>query len=257
MKRFIYDELKKWKQSETRKPLMMYGARQVGKTYIIKEFGEQEYDSLVYVNCYKNELAQTLFSGNADIDRILVGLSSMSHRTIIPGKTLIFLDEIQEVPPVISTLKYFCENRPDIHIIVAGSLLGVMNMQGESFPVGKVDIMHLHPMSFEEFLDAMGEVQLVNILHSNDHQLTDVFASKFIDLLRQYYFTGGMPEAVKTYCATKDLIAVRTIQKNILAAYEADIAKHTASETQRVRMVWQSVPELKNQRKRENIFEFR
>ena len=243
MKRFIYDELKKWKQSETRKPLMMYGARQVGKTYIIKEFGEQEYDSLVYVNCYKNDLAQTLFSGNADIDRILVGLSSMAKRTIVPGKTLIFLDEIQEIPPVISTLKYFCENRPDIHIIVAGSLLGVMNMQGESFPVGKVDIMHLHPMSFEEFLDAMGEGQLVDILHSKDHQLTDVFASKFIDLLRQYYFTGGMPEAVKTYCATKDLIAVRTIQKNILAAYEADIAKHTASETQRVRMVWQSVPE--------------
>ena len=243
MKRFIYDELKKWKQSETRKPLMMYGARQVGKTYIIKKFGEQEYDSLVYVNCYKNDLAHALFSGNADIDRILVGLSSMSHRTIIPGKTLIFLDEIQEVPPVISTLKYFCENRPDIHIIVAGSLLGVMNMQGESFPVGKVDIMHLHPMSFEEFLDAMGEGQLVDILHSKDHQLTDVFASKFIDLLRQYYFTGGMPEAVKTYCATTDLIAVRTIQKNILAAYEADIAKHTASETQRVRMVWQSVPE--------------
>ena len=243
MKRFIYEELKKWKQSETRKPLMMYGARQVGKTYIIKEFGEQEYDSLVYVNCYKNDLAQTLFSGNADIDRILVGLSSMAHNTIVPGKTLIFLDEIQEIPPIISTLKYFCENRPDIHIIVAGSLLGVMNMRGESFPVGKVDIMHLYPMSFEEFLDAMGEGQLVDILHSNDHQMTDVFASKFIDLLRQYYFTGGMPEAVRTYSETKDLPAVRTIQKNILAAYEADIAKHTASETQRVRMVWQSVPE--------------
>ena len=243
MKRFLYDELKKWKLSETRKPLIMYGARQVGKTYIIKEFGEQEYDSLVYVNCYKNDLATTLFSGNADIDRILVGLSSMSHKTIIPERTLIFLDEIQEIPPVISTLKYFYENRPDIHIIVAGSLLGVMNMQGESFPVGKVDIMHLYPMSFEEFLDAMDEGQLVDILHSNDHQFTDVFASKFIDLLRQYYFTGGMPEAVRTYCETKDLIAVRTIQKNILAAYEADIAKHTASETQRVRMVWQSVPE--------------
>ena len=243
MKRSIYDELIKWKQSEMRKPLMMYGARQVGKTYIIKEFGEQEYDSLVYVNCYKNDIARTLFRGNADIDRILVGLSSMSHKTIIPGKTLIFLDEIQEIPPVISTLKYFYENRPDIHIVVAGSLLGVMNMQGESFPVGKVDIMHLYPMSFEEFLDAMGEGQLVDILHSNDHQLIDVFASKFIDLLRQYYFTGGMPEAVRTYCETKDLIAVRTIQKNILAAYEADIAKHTGSETQRVRMVWQSVPE--------------
>lgn len=222
---------------------MMYGARQVGKTYIIKEFGEQEYDSLVYVNCYKNELAQTLFGGNADIDRILVGLSSMANTTIVPGKTLIFLDEIQEIPPVISTLKYFCEDRPDIHIIVAGSLLGVMNMQGESFPVGKVDIMYLYPMSFEEFLEAIGEGRLVYILHSNDHQMTDVFASKLTDLLRQYYFTGGMPEAVRTYCEAEDLIAVRTIQKNILAAYEADIAKLTASETQRVRMVWQSVPE--------------
>ena len=137
MNRFIYDELKKWKQSETRKPLMMYGARQVGKTYIIKEFGEQEYDSLVYVNCYKNDLARILFSGNADIDRILVGLASMSHKTIIPGKTLIFLDEIQEIPPVISTLKYFYENRPDIHIIVAGSLLSVTNMQGGVIPRGQ------------------------------------------------------------------------------------------------------------------------
>ena len=243
MKRFIYEELKKWKQSVNRKPLMMYGARQVGKTYIVKEFGEKEFDSLVYVNCYKNELARTLFSGNADIDRILLGLSSMSHQTIIPGTTLIFLDEIQEIPPVISTLKYFYENRPDIHIVVAGSLLGVVNMKEESFPVGKVDIMHLYPMSFEEFIDAMGEGQLVDIIHSNDHQLADVFATKYIDLLRQYYFTGGMPEAVRTFCETNDLIAVRNIQKNILAAYEADIAKHTASETQRVRMVWQSVPE--------------
>ena len=254
MKRFIYDELKKWKQSETRKPLMMYGARQVGKTYIIKEFGEQEYDSLVYVNCYKNELAQTLFSGNADIDRILVGLSSMAKKTIVPGKTLIFLDEIQEIPPVISTLKYFCENRPDIHIIVAGSLLGVMNMQGESFPVGKVNIIHLYPMSFEEFLDAMGEGPLVDFLLSHDHEMTDVFASKYIDLLRQYYFTGGMPEAVRTYSETKDLLAVRTIQKNILAAYEADIAKHTAAETQRVRMVWQSVPEQLARENKKFIF---
>lgn len=254
MKRFIYDELKKWKQSETRKPLMMYGARQVGKTYIIKEFGEQEYDSLVYVNCYKNELAQTLFSGNADIDRILVGLSSMAKKTIVPGKTLIFLDEIQEIPPVISTLKYFCENRPDIHIIVAGSLLGVMNMQGESFPVGKVNIIHLYPMSFEEFLDAMGEGPLVDFLLSHDHEMTDVFASKYIDLLRQYYFTGGMPEAVRTYSETKDLLAVRTIQKNILAAYEADIAKHTAAETQRVRMVWQLVPEQLARKNKKFIF---
>ena len=164
MKRFIYEELKKWKQSETRKPLMMYGARQVGKTYIIKEFGEQEYDSLVYVNCYKNDLAQTLFSGNADIDRILVGLSSMAHNTIVPGKTLVFLDEIQEIPPVVSTLKYFCEKAPTQPVIAAGSLLGLSMHGGDSFPVGKVDFLSLQPMTFMEFLHAAGQGRLAKLI---------------------------------------------------------------------------------------------
>lgn len=242
MKRNIYKDLLKWKQSSYRKPLMMYGARQVGKTYIIKAFGEKEYDNLVYVNCYKNDAVAGLFSGDVDINRILLGLSAISNQNIIAGKTLLFLDEIQEIPSVISTLKYFYEDRPDIHIIVAGSLLGVVNMKGESFPVGKVDIIHLYPMTFTEFLIANNDDKLAEILENDDKQLIELFASKYIELLRQYYYVGGMPEAVRQFVADRNLIEVRNIQKNILVAYESDISKHTGVETQRVRMVWQSIP---------------
>ena len=150
MKRFIYNQLKNWKLSSNRKPLIMYGARQVGKTYIIKEFGNNEFENMVYINCYKNKSIAQLFQGDANAERLAIGLAAYAHQDIIPGKTLVFLDEIQEIPPVLSSLKYFCEDKPELHIIVAGSLLGVMNMKGESFPVGKVDIMHLYPMTYEE-----------------------------------------------------------------------------------------------------------
>ena len=196
MKRDIYNRLKDWKLSDCRKPLIMYGARQVGKTYIIKEFGNYEFDNMVYVNCYKNETIAQLFQGDVDIDRILIGLSAFTRQAITPGKTLVFLDEIQEIPPVLSSLKYFCENKPELHVIVAGSLLGVMNMKGESYPVGKVDIMHLYPMTYEEFLLANNEEQLVDILRLGDKVLINSLAPKYIDYLRQYYFVGGMPEAV-------------------------------------------------------------
>lgn len=192
MKRNIYCELLKWKQSTYRKPLMMYGARQVGKTYILKEFGKNEYKNLVYVNCYKNDSVAELFYGNVDIDRILLGLSAISKQNITEGNTLLFLDEVQEIPSVISSLKYFCEERPYIHIAVAGSLLGVVNMKGESFPVGKVDIMYLFPMTFDEFLVANSEEYLVDILKGSDNKLKDVFTTKYIDMLRQYYYVGGM-----------------------------------------------------------------
>ena len=242
MKRDIYKQLKEWKLSDRRKPLIMYGARQVGKTYIIKEFGSREFDNMVYINCYKNEIISQLFQGDVNIDRILIGLSASAKQTINPGKTLVFLDEIQEIPPVLSSLKYFCENKPELHIIVAGSLLGVMNMKGESFPVGKVDIMHLYPMTYEEFLLANEETQLVDILKLGDKTLIDSLAPKFIEYLRQYYFVGGMPEAILHFTQHHDPIAVRNIQQSILTAYEADISKHTADQTQRVRMVWQSIP---------------
>src|SRR5574344_357519 len=157
MHRNIYKNLIEWKLSKDRTPLILYGARQVGKTYILKAFGNKEFDSLVYVNCYKNETIRVLFEQHTDVNRLILGLSAYSNQTIIPGKTLVFLDEIQEIPPIISTLKYFQEEKPEIHLVVAGSLLGVMNMEGESFPVGKVNIMHLYPMSFDEFLLAMGK----------------------------------------------------------------------------------------------------
>lgn len=242
MKRFIYNKLKEWKMSKNRKPLIMYGARQVGKTYIIKEFGSLEFETMVYINCFKNGSIARLFKGDADAERLTIGLAAFAHQDITPGKTLVFLDEIQEIPPVLSSLKYFCEDKPELHIIVAGSLLGVMNMKGESFPVGKVDIMHLHPMTYEEFLMANGERQLLDLLKSGDHELINTLAPKFTEYLRQYYFTGGMPEAVLEFTQSHNPMQVRTIQQNILQAYETDISKHTDQQTQRVRMVWQSIP---------------
>lgn len=242
MKRTIYAELLRWKTAADRKPLIVYGARQVGKTYILRAFGEREFDNLAYINCYKNPTAAALFAGDADTTRLVLGLSALSHEHITVGRTLVFLDEIQEIPPVLSSLKYFCEQMPGLHVVVAGSLLGVMNMRGESFPVGKVHIMHLYPMTFGEFLLAKGEQRLAELLAGTDDTLKDTFASTYTELLRQYYFTGGMPEAVRTFCQTQDLARVRRIQRDILVAYEADIAKHTGADTQRVRMVWQSVP---------------
>ena len=242
MKRKIYKRLIDWKLSDNRKPLVLYGAREAGKTYIIKVFGEKEFDNMVYVNCYKNEIVTQLFQGDVDVDRILIGLSAYAKKPIIPGKTLVFLDEIQEIPPVLSSLKYFCEDKPELHVVVAGSLLGVMNMSGESFPVGKVDIMHLYPMTYAEFLLANGEDKLVELLERGDKILVNSLASKYIEYLRQYYFVGGMPEAVCSFVKDHNPMAVRQIQQNILTAYEADISKHTGDDTQRTRMVWQSIP---------------
>ena len=242
MKREVYNHLIQWKLSPHRKPLIMYGARQVGKTYILKEFGNHEFKNMVYINCYKNDIVAQLFNEDTDVDRLILGLSAIARQTIVPGETLIFLDEIQEIPPILSSLKYFCENKPELHVVVAGSLLGVMNMKGESFPVGKVDIIHLYPMTYEEFLLANGEAPLLQILKSNDYTLIDTFAPKLIDYLRSYYFVGGMPEAVQHFTLNHNLAEVRNIQQNILTAYEADISKHTEEQTQRVRMVWQSIP---------------
>lgn len=243
MKRNIYAQLLKWKESKRRKPLMMYGARQVGKTYILKEFGHREFDNLVYVNCYKNEAVANLFSEGVDVKRLFLGLSAISGETIVPGKTLLFLDEVQEVPDVVASLKYFCEDAPDYFIVAAGSLLGVMNMEGKSFPTGKVDIIHMYPMSFMEFLDAVGENNKASLLLDGGNEIViNSLLPVFTDLLRQYYFVGGMPEAVLTFIETADPNAVRNVQNDILTAYEADIAKHAGGDTQKARMVFQSVP---------------
>lgn len=196
---------------------MLYGARQVGKTYILKEFGRNEFENMVYINCYRNEAIKTLFSGDVDINRLLLGLSAISAERINPQRTFIFLDEVQEVPEVVASLKYFCENAPDIHIAVAGSILGVMNMDGTSFPTGKVDILHLFPMTFPEFLDAAGEESKLELLKSEGNEtVINSILPNYTELLRQYYFAGGMPEAVAEFIESKDTVAVRKFKTTFL-----------------------------------------
>lgn len=243
MKRTLYKKLLEWKHSTRRKPLMLYGARQVGKTYLLKEFGAQEYDNVVYINCYNNPSVSALFAEDKDVNRILLGLSALSTQPIDAGRTLLFLDEVQDIPAVVASLKYFCEDAPDIHVVAAGSLLGVVNLNDTPFPTGKVEILHLYPMSFEEFLYAMGEEQAVKLLNdSSAHGLINDLLPRYIDLLRQYYFVGGMPEVVLSYLDSRNPETVRKIQTDILLAYEADIAKHAGNDTQKARMVFQSIP---------------
>ncbi|MDE6561091.1 MAG: AAA family ATPase [Muribaculaceae bacterium] len=242
MKRYIYNDLLKWKDSHRRKPLMLYGARQVGKTYILKEFGLNEFEDMIYINCYKNEQLKTLMSVNADISRIMLGISSIANQEIRPGKTFLFFDEVQDIPEVVAALKYFCEDAPEIHVAAAGSLLGVMNMEEIPFPTGKVDIMHLYPMTFDEFLEASGENSKAELLRRKDTEETiNSLLPSFTDLLRQYYFVGGMPEAVLDFIENKNPISVRDIQHAILAAYDADIAKHAGKDTLKARMVFETI----------------
>ncbi len=242
MERSIYQQLKTWKDSPSRKPLILEGARQVGKTYILKEFGNREYDNLVYVNCDNNDKISAIFS-DYDIPRIIRSLSAISGESIVPGKTLIFLDEIQEINKGLASLKYFCENAPEYHVAVAGSLLGITLHEGTSFPVGKVDMLYLYPMDFEEFLLAMGRETLVDIMRSKDWNTLASLRPVCEELLRQYYFTGGMPEAVAAYVQTKDIWTVRSIQEKIIKAYSNDISKHApTNQVQRINMVWKSIP---------------
>lgn len=243
MKRSVYHQLMEWKNSPRRKPMMLYGARQVGKTYIIKEFGRNEFVNLVYINCYKNPAVETLFSGDKDVRRILIGLSAISGQEIKEGKTLIFIDEVQDIPDVVASLKYFAEDAPGYFIATAGSLLGVLNMEGKPFPTGKVDIIHMYPMSFDEFIEALGEKKMLDLLNEQDQEeLINSLMSKYVELLRQYYFVGGMPEAVAEFIHSHTPEHVRKVQRDILASYEADIAKHAGKETQRARLVFQSIP---------------
>lgn len=243
MKRTVYTQLLEWKNSDHRKPLMVYGARQVGKTYILKAFGENEFEDMVYINCYRNESVESIFGSTIDTEKILVGLSALVGKDIVPGRTFIFLDEVQEIPSAVTSLKYFCEQMPQLHIAVAGSLLGVMNMKNNSFPTGKVEILHMFPMTFIEFLLAKDERKKVDLLY--DSSMCDVvnsMLSEYNDLLREYYYVGGMPEAVKEYVKSKNLGEVRKIQNDILTAYIADIAKHAGSNIQRARAIFESVP---------------
>lgn len=242
MKRKIYTQLISWKNQERHKPLILNGVRQCGKTYILKEFGRKEFENLAYISCDRNENLHAIYSGDFDTSRIIRGLSALTGVDIIPGKTLIFLDEVQAFPQALEALKYFCEDAPEYHIVVAGSLLGVALHAGVSFPVGKVQTMRLFPMDFEEFLMAMGEDQLLKLMHSEDYELMNAFHEKLKDYLRQYYYVGGMPEVVKSYVENKLLNQVRTIQNEILSNYASDFSKHAPTqEVPRIDMVWQSI----------------
>ena len=243
MYRFAIDELFKWKNSNNRKPLIIEGARQVGKTWIMKEFGKQAFENTVYINFDSNSRMAELFSSDLEIDRIVMGLELYSDIKIDPQNTLIIFDEVQEVPRALASLKYFYENAPEYHIVCAGSLLGIALHQGTSFPVGKVDFLSLYPLSFKEFLLAMGKQKYVDLMDKADYEMMTSFKQDLIDLLKYYYFVGGMPEAVMSFATEKDFNKVRRIQNRILEAYEQDFSKHAPNESvPKLRMLWNSIP---------------
>lgn len=219
------------------------GARQVGKTYTLQHFGKHHYEHVAYINCDNNDQIAELFSIDYNIDRIILSIGAVTGVPIIAGKTLIILDEIQELKRGLSSLKYFCELAPQHHVAVAGSLLGITMHQGESAPVGKVDIINMYPLTFTEFLWAIGKEQMASILFSQDWTTIKMLRQDYIKLLRLYYFVGGMPEAVLTYINTNDAVTVRKTQNNILAIYQSDMSKHTTTlEQLRITQVWQSIP---------------
>ena len=244
MERSIMKSLEVWKNKKNRKPLILQGARQVGKTWVMKEFGDRYYKSVAYVNLDANVSIKNSFEIDYDVARIIEDIEIETKTKIIPEETLIILDEIQEVPKAITALKYFCENAPQYHIIVAGSFLGVAINKGTSYPVGKVNILKLYPMSFVEFLCANGEEQLAQYAKNYESDKNITFKEKYIRYLKSYYFVGGMPEAVKSFVENKDYDEVRAIQNEILTLYENDFSKHidNRSELERTRMVWNSIP---------------
>ena len=243
MERTVLHQLKEWKESKERKPLILNGARQVGKTWALREFARREYRKEVYLVCRKNELLRKVFTQDFDVKRIMLALRALSKVDITPGDTLIILDEVQDIPEILESLKYFCEEMPDYHIAVAGSLLGISLHPDVSFPVGKVNKIDVYPMDFGEFLLAMEEEELYKLLQQKQYDVTNLLHDKCINLLRQYYYVGGMPEAVKAFVETTNLEQVRNIQQDILHGYEMDFSKHApAEQVARIRMVWQSIP---------------
>ena len=243
MYRIAIEKLLKWKQSKRRKPLIIEGARQVGKTWLMKEFGRQAYEDTVYINFDSNSRMAELFASDLDTERLIMGLELYAGRKIDPEKSLLIFDEVQEVPRALTALKYFYENAPQYNIVCAGSLLGIALHQGTSFPVGKVDFLKLYPLSFNEFLRAIGEERFAELLDKRDFQMITSFRQTYIDALKQYYFVGGMPEAVQSFAENKDFNEVREIQRRILAAYEQDFSKHVPNEiVPKLRMLWNSIP---------------
>jgi uncharacterized protein len=241
MKRILLDQLKKWKVSDLRKPMIIQGARQVGKTWLMKEFGRQCFESVIYLNFESSRRLQNIFKGDFDIQRIETIFEIESGKKISKD-TLIILDEIQEAENGLTALKYFCENAPDRFILAAGSFLGVSIQKNKTFPVGKVDFLNLYPLNFEEYLLNIGENRLIEELKNQNWGTIQPFHEKLIQLLRSYYFLGGMPEVLDVFISTRDFNKTREVQKNILLGYENDFAKYAPIEiVPKIRMVWQSI----------------
>lgn len=243
MYRYAIEILKEWKKSKYRKPLIIEGARQVGKTWLMQEFGKQAYKDMVYINFDSNTSMKTLFEADLNTDRLIMGMELYIGKKIDPNHTLIVFDEVQEVPKALSSLKYLYENAPQYHIICAGSLLGTALHEGTSFPVGKVDFLKLYPLSYKEYLMAIGKEQYAKLVSKHDFEMMKAFKNVLIDTLKQYYYVGGMPEAVLHFSENQDFNEVRKIQQRILDAYEQDFSKHAPNEVvPRIRMLWNSIP---------------
>ena len=243
MYRIAMEKLMNWKESKRRKPLIIEGARQVGKTWLMKEFGKSAYRDTVYINLDSNSRMSELFASDLDIDRLIMGLELYAGRKIDSDNTLLIFDEVQEVPRALASLKYFYENAPQYHIVCAGSLLGIALHEGTSFPVGKVDFLKLYPLSFKEFLMATEKERFAELLDRRDFDMIASFKQTYIDALKQYYFVGGMPEVVQSFAENKDFNEARYIQKRILAAYEQDFSKHAPNAiVPKIRMLWNSIP---------------
>lgn len=242
MERLRIQRLENWKKSSSRKPLIIRGARQTGKTWLMQEFGHRFYNKMAYINLEKSTRLTTVFSEGFDVKRIISAFELESGITIDPLNTLIIIDEIQAIPKAITSLKYFYEDAPEYHVMAAGSLLGVALHSDVSFPVGKVDFMDLYPLNFTEFLYACGDEKYADLLKKKDWEFVTAFKNNLISRLKEYYYTGGMPEAVKTFIDGKGWNEVRTVQKNILNAYELDFSKHApSSAVPRIRMLWNSI----------------
>lgn len=243
MIRTLMAELEAWKLKKRRKPLIIRGARQVGKTWLMKEFGATRYENVVYINFDNNERLKSLFEGSLEIERLITGIELYAGHKIDAENTLLIFDEVQEVPKALTSLKYFNEDAPQYQIVCAGSLLGVALHPGTSFPVGKVEFLDLYPLSFFEFMTAMGKGQYVELLQNNDFELATTFKQEYVDLLKYYYYVGGMPEVVLNFSENKDFNEAREIQQRILSAYEQDFSKHAPGEViPRIRMLWNSIP---------------
>jgi predicted AAA+ superfamily ATPase len=243
VERHAFAALRAWKDDPERKPLVLRGARQVGKTWLLQEFGRSDYEKVVYVNCQRDPSVAAVFAGDLDAERILRGLEIAARDTIEPTTTLLIIDEIQDVPPALTSLKYFQEERPDIHLASAGSLLGLALRADASFPVGKVSFLDLHPMDFDEFLRGVGEAQLADTVMQHDWGLLGAFRDRLVELLRLYMFVGGMPEAVLRHAEGASTDVVRAVQLDIIRGYENDFAKYaSATGSRRIAQVWTSMP---------------